>query len=375
MKNAVSKLLCLVILLWAPFALAQDVQQLYDAAKGALLNGDYITALTKISDAKAQIVMDPKLDPNGVFENKLLPKIENAANAMANIASALEELYNATQTELVFPELAPSVAAVNQYTQQAKNTSEQLLAKRDSILASYELDPEFREALRNNPVFRQIEQLASAGIVERLSQKFTGFVLVLTDSINAINSRYQTITANLEKLKKAATASRAERKKLEEQLTALSQERTSYMNAISEILMGETAAKNDQIQMILMDKNLDNVFSGAITSEIQRVEAIGEVDSVGYKELLNNYDRMKKYNEIFARNNVTGDQTALLARYEAAIKNVKIIQPARRNYLLYLAVAVAGLILIFVIYKIVVSLKKKRPKDMPPDQADAPAER
>ncbi len=367
MKNAVSKLLVLGALLWAQLVLAQDVQELYDAAKQALLNGDYITALTKISDAKAQIMMDPKLDPNGVFKNKLLPKIENAANAMASIASALEQLYNTTETELVFPDVSPSTEVVNQFTQQAKTASEQLLAKRDSILASYELDPEFREALRNNSAFMQIEQFASAGIVEKLSQKFTGFVLALTDSINAINSRYQTIAANLEKMKKAATANRAERKKMEEQLAALSQERTNYMNAISEILIGETAAKNDQIQMILMDKNLDNVFNGAITSEIQRVETIGEVDSVGYRDLLNNYERMKKYNEIFAKNNVTGNQSALLARYEAAIKNVTVVQPSGRNYLLYLAIAVAGLILIFVIYKIVVSTKKTKTIDTLPD--------
>ena len=368
MKNVASKLLILVALLWTQLVLAQDVQELYDAAKQSLLNGDYVTALTKISDAKAQIVMDPRLDPNGVFKNKLLPKIENAANAMANISSALEQLYDTTATELVFPDVSPSTEIVNQFTQEAKTASEQLLAKRDSILASYELDPEFREALRSTPAFRQIEQFVSAGIVEKLSQKFSGFVLVLTDSINAINSRYQTVAANLEKIKKSATASKAERKKLEEQLATLSQERTNYMNAISEILMGETAAKNDQIQMILMDKNLDNVFSSAINSEIQRVQTIGEVDSVEYRELLDNYDRMKKYNEIFAKNNVAGDQSALLARYESVIKNVKVIQPARHNYLLYFAIAVAGLILIFVIYKIVASLKKKQPMENPSDQ-------
>jgi len=373
MKNAVNKLLVLAALLWSQFVLAQDVQELYDAAKQALLNSDYITALTKISDAKAQIVMDPNLDPNGVFKNKLLPKIENVANAMTSIASALEQLYNTTETELVFPDVSPSTEVVNQYSQQAKTASEQLLPKRDSILSSYELDPEFREALRNNPAFKQIEQFASAGIVEKLSQKFTGFVLLLTDSINAINSRYQTVAANLEKMKKAATANKAERKKLEGQLAALSQERLNYMNAISEILMGEAIAKNDQIQMILMDKNLDNVFSNAITSEIQRVEAIGEVDSVGYKELLNNYDRMKKYNDIFARNNVTGDQSVLLARYEAVIKNVKVIQPAGRNYLLYVGIAVAGIILIFAIYRIVVSFKKRKRIDMSSDQSGATA--
>ncbi|HEX9971003.1 MAG TPA: hypothetical protein VGD14_02930, partial [bacterium] len=289
-----------------------------------------------------------------------------------NIASALEALYNAAQTESVFPDLSPSLEAVNQYSRHAKNTSEQLIAQRDSILSSVELDPEFRDALRNTPAFRQIEQFASAGIVEMLSEKFTDIVLVLTDSINSINFRYETVVANLEKMKKSATASKAERKKLEEQLATLSQERTNYMTAISEILIGEATAKNDQVQMILMDKDLDNVFGSAITSETKRVEAIGEVDSVGYKELLKNYERMKKYNEIFAKNNVTGDQSALLARYEAAIKNVKIIQPAERNYLLYFGIAIAGLILIFVIYKIVASAKKPKAKETPPEQTGAP---
>lgn len=368
MKNAGSKLLILIVILWAQSILAQDVQEIYDSAKGALLKGDYITALTKISDAKAQIVMDPNLDPNGVFKSRLLPKIENAANAMAKIAGALEQLYSATQTEIIFPDASPSAESVNQYTRQAKTTSEQLLAKRDSILSSIELDPEFREALRNSPAFRQIEQLASVGIVEKLSAKFTEIVFVLTDSIDAINSRYESVAANLEKMKKTATANKKERKKLEDQLAALSQERDNYMNAISEILVGEASAKNDQVQMILMDNDLDNVFGSAITSEIQRVETISEVDSAGYRELLNNYERMKKYNEIFAKNNVTGDQSDLLARYEAAIKNVKVIQPAQPNYLLYFGIAVVGLILIFVIYKIVASMKKTKVKDKPMDQ-------
>lgn len=371
MKNAVSKWLVLIALLWAPLVQAQDAQELYDAAKQSLLKGDYITALTKISNAKAQIDMDPNLDPNGVFKNKLLPKIEQTANSMASILKALEELYGSAQTELIFPDLAPSVEAVNQYTQQAKSASEHLIARRDSILSSYELEPEFNNALRNTPAFKQIEQFASAGMVEKLSEKFGVIAQVLTDSIQSINARYEVVAANLEKMKKSAAANKAEVKKLTEQLTALSQERTNYMNAISEILMGDTLAKNDQMQMVLLDQNLNDVFGNAIQSEIKRVEAMAEVDSVGYKELLKNYERMKQYNQIFAKNSVTGDQFDLLARYEAAIKNVKVVQPGGRNYLLYLAIAIAGVILIFAIYKIFVSFKNRKRNDRTSDQAGA----
>ena len=368
MKNAASKLFLLAALIWTQSVVAQDIQEIYDAAKGSLRKGDFIAALTKISDAKARIAADPKLDPNGVFNNRLLPRLEHAAIVTANFATAMEQLYQATQTELAFDDVPLTADAVNQYAQQTRQVSEQLLAKRDSILSSIPLDPEFRDALRNTPAFRQIEQLAVAGIIEKLATKFSGFVSLLTDSINAVNSRYQSLAANLEKMKKEARASKAERKKLEDQLAALSQERSNYMNAISEILMREATATDDQVQMVLMDKNLDNVFAGAITSEIERVEAIGETDSAGYRALLNNYEQMKKYNEIFAKNNVTGDQSALLARYEAAIKNIKLTQPAKRNYLLYLGIAVAVLILIFAAYKIVVSLRKTKAIKMPPDQ-------
>jgi len=373
MKNAIIRWLVLVALLWAPLALAQDVQELYDAARQSLLNGNYQSALNHIAEAKEQIALDSNLDPNGVFKNKLLPKIENTANAMVSIADALEALFSSTQSELVFPDLAPSVEAVSQYTLQAKNASEQLLAKRDSILSSYELEPEFNNALRNITAFKQIEQLASVGIVEQLSEKFNVIARMLTDSIQAINYRYETMAANLEKMKKTAAVNRAERKKLEEQLTSLSQERTNYMNAISEILAGETMTDNERTRMILLDQNLDTAFGNAIETEIKRVEALGEVDSVSYKELLKNYERVKKYNEIFAKNNVTGDQSDRLARYEAAIKNVKVIQPEKPNYLLFVGIAVAALILIFIIYRIVVSSQKRKRRDQSPDETSAPA--
>lgn len=368
MKNAISRWLLGVVIIWSSAALAQDVQQIYESAKAALLNGDYQTALVKISDARAQIAMDPQLDPNGAFQNRLLPKLENAANSMASIVTALEELYSSTEIELVFPDLKPSVEAVNQYTQQARSASEQLVARRDSILASVELAPEYRDALRNTFAFKQIERLALVEIVQRLSEKFTDIALVLTDSIAAINAQYQTVAANLEKLKRASAASSAERKKLEEKLAALSQERANYMNAISEILIGDSSPEKEQMRMVLLDQNLNDVFGTAISTEIKRVSALGTIDSSAYKDIAKNFERMKKYNEIFLKNNVAGDQSALLAQYEAAIKNLKVVQPTGGVSSRYFILAAIGIILIFIIYKIVTSPKPKRPEVAGPDQ-------
>ena len=371
MKNAASRSLLLVALLWAQIVFAQDIQELYDNAKQALLNGDYQTALNQISAAKSQISQDPNLDPNGAFMNRLLPKIEDAANAVGSITKALEDLYSSTQSELVFPDLAPSTEAVNQYTQQAKKASEQLFTKRDSLLSSYKLDPEFRDALRNTTSFKQIEQLASVGIVEKLSEKFATLASALTDSIKSINSRINTVTASIAKMKKAAAASTTERQKLEKQLAVMSEERMNYMNAISEMLVGETPINETQpMRKTLMDRNLDSNFSNMITTEINRVQAIVEIDSAGYKELVKNYERIKMYNQIFTKNKVTSDQSVLLAQYEAAIQKVKVTQPRQYKLVLYLAIIAVVAILLLVVYKTAVSTKKAKSTDKPPANSD-----
>ncbi len=358
MRNVASRLIFLIAFYWGTMVFAQDIQELYESAKDALLKGNYMLALTRISDAQAQIEMDPNLDPNQMYRNRLLPQLQKDANTMAAIIRSLEGLYDRAQVELIFPDLPPSIEAIDQYTQIARTMSEKIIAHRDSIVSAYDLAPEFINALRSLPAFKQIEQFSSIGIMNRLSNKFSIMAGVLTDSIQSINARYSALAENLEKLKKSAAASRAERKKLEQQLAALSKERDNYMHAISEILLGQPAAANESQRMILLDQNLDAAFSTAIETEIKRVEAMAEVDSLGHQELLKNLERMKQYNQIFTNNNVATDQSPLLARYEAAIQRVKVAQPEKANYLFYIGIAIAVIILAFIIYRLVGSLRK-----------------
>jgi len=352
MKRAASKLCVLAALFAAHWVVAQDIQSLYEEAKESLLSGDYQAALDKVSAAKAEIASDPNLDPNGTYMNRLLPKIESAGNSMAEIAKALEELYSSTQTELVFPELAPTREAVDQYILHAKNASERLLAKRDSIFSRFALAPEYREALRNTFQQRQIEQLATTGIMDKLSEKLAGIVGVLSDSIRAINDRSKWLESRLAQMKKSAASSSADRAKLEQRLAELSQERMSYVNTISEMLAGETTAENQQMRSVLMDQNIGDVFGNVIMSEVKRVQEISVIDSAGYRELMKGYDRLEKYNRIFAKNNVAGDQSALLAQYLAAIKNIKVVEPGRPKPILYLAIGIVAIGLLLVILRL-----------------------
>jgi hypothetical protein len=368
MKSAMSRLMVLAVLLAASVISAQDIQELYEEAKQALLDGNCQTALDKIAQARTQIAGDANLDPNGVFKNRLLPKIENTANTMAVMIKALEELNSATQAALVFSDLSPSREAVDQFTLQAKNAGEQLLNQRDRILSGGELDPEFRDALLKTPQYKQIEQLASVGIIEKLSEKLSAVVGTLTDSIKSINQRYNATASSLEKMKKSATAGKAEQDKMEKQLAMLSQERLNYMMTISEMLVGEATEENQQLKMVLTDENIDNVFSNVIVAEIERIRSLTEVDSAGYKELMANYERIKKYNQIFVKNTVTKDQSALLANYEAAIKNVRVVEPGKHKLLIYLAIAVGVVILLFIVLRVrvIFTSKKEKPKSAQP---------
>lgn len=360
MKNISNKIWLALALVAAPFVSAQDIQEMVDQARQALLAADYRTAMNLAADAETMIQNDPKLDPNLVFTNRLLPKIEKSAASMAAVIKLLEELDRSDGAKLEFPDMPPTKDAVIRYSQLAREAAEKLMNQRESImLADIELEPEYREALRLTPQFKRIDELVTTEIIEKLTEKFQVMVGVLTDSIKSITAQVQKTEKSLANMKQSADASKAQQEKLEQQLAELSQERLKYMTTISEMLMGETTAENEQVRMVLLEENLDSVFSNVIQSEIDRIKQISEIDSTGYKELVSNYERIKKYNQIFAKNLVTHDQWALMANYESALRNVRVAEPPRPKYLLYFILIVAVLAAAWFLYKIITSGKPK----------------
>jgi hypothetical protein len=167
-------------------------------------------------------------------------------------------------------------------------------------------------------------------------------------------------------MKKSATASRAERDKLQAQLTQLSQERMNYMNTISEMLIGEPTPENEQMRSALINNNLENVFSSVIQNETKRVQDTEQVDSTGYKELVKQYDRLRNYNQIFVKNNIAQDQAGLLMQYEAAINKVKVFQPAKFNFWLWIILPLALIMLAIIVYRIIKITPKESNTPPPP---------
>jgi hypothetical protein len=370
--NSVIRFLIIFLFLSAVSLFAQDVQEIYNEAKSALTAGDYETALLKISIAQVMIEKDPNLDPNGNFTNRLLPTVEKDAKNMESVVKALEELNSQTRESLVMPDTASSGQSVEEYTLLAKNARKSLLAKRDSILALYDLDPQYSAVLSTLPAYQKIETAASEGVVDQLSQKFSTLSAGLTDSLNNLNARFELVVSNLEKMKKSATANRAEREKLEKVLARISEERMNYLNSLSEMLMGEASAENPELQGEFIEKNVDNIFSGVIQSEIKRIQSITEADSATYKDLMKNYERIKNFNKIFLKNNITSDQSALLAEYEQAIKSLKVEQPAGfdMTQIIVIVLAVVIVILIFV----VVNRSRTKPGTNSPGNSAPPVE-
>lgn len=358
--KSVNKWLLALLLLWAPLVCSQDIETYYEQAKDALKAADHQTALERVAAAKEAISQDPRLDPNGVFIKKLLPVVEENGQNMAAIMLALEELYQSAQEGLAFADLSPTVESVEKYFQQAKEASEDLTRKRDEVLASRELAPEYRNAVYNAPVLAQIEALASTGIMQKLTEKFTGMVGILTDSLGAVDNRYKMAEVRLQKMMKSAAANKSEIDKVKKEIARLSEERLTYINTISEMLAGEASAEMEPIRVALTDNQVDDVFRGVIQSEMNRVQAATNVDSTAFKEMLKNYERIKNYNSIFAKNKIAPDQSAMLASYEAALKAVKIEQPKKINWtMIYVLGAIVILILFLVLYKFGAGKKTK----------------
>jgi phage shock protein A len=363
MKRVNSIIIMLIILFLLNQLYAQDIEKIYGQAKTALQAGDYNKALLRINEARTQIMVDPRLDPNDVYFNKLLPKLETVAQNMELVDQALEKLYTMIKDTLVFTDVLPSPEAVNYYLLQAKEISEKLLAKRDSVLTSNDFEPEYREALRYTFGYLKIDQFINEKIMEKLTVKFVQIAYVLTDSIRLVDDRYKNTLEELSKLKKVAGASKSKIQQLEKELAQLSEERLNYLSTISEMLMGESGPEKEKIQNSLVDKNVDVVFSNLIQAEIARIKGISEIDSTGYNQLYENYQRIKSYNSIFSRNKVIQDQSELLAQYEAAIKNVQVTGVGGKyNLGLYIALPVILLIFFIIIYKMSSSKRKKSPQ-------------
>jgi predicted transcriptional regulator len=361
MKNA-NRWILLLLVLAAPLLYAQDVQELYEQAKEALKSADYQTCLDKVAAAKAEISQDAKLDPNGVFMKRLLPEVETNGQNMASIMLALEELFENSQSGVTFADLGLTQEAVNSYFEQARDASDELQRKRDEILASRDLAPEYKTALLRAPILARIEKLASTGIMEKLTARFSQMVGVLTDSLAAVDNRYRMAEARLAKVQKSAAASRQEIEKIKGEMAKLNAERLSYINTISEMLAGEASAEMEPIRVALSENQVDDVFRGVIESEIRRVKGITLIDSVGYKELLKDYDRIRNYNRIFAKNSIAPDQAALLASYEAAIKAVPVEEPKRTNWtMIYIIAGVFLVLLLITLYKLSSGSKKEKP--------------
>jgi archaellum component FlaC len=371
MKNAI-KILCIGLIFFNLSLFAQDLQEVYAEAKSSLLEGNVEKALLQISVAHAMIDEDPNIDPNGNFKNKLLPKLEDTANNMNAAIKALEELNFNSQQQMSVDSLDSSVEGVNMYTQLAKSVSNSAIEKRDSILALYDLDAQYAEALRKSPAYQQMDQFVSQGIMDTLSQKFIVIASDFTNHLNRLNENFKKVSDELNKMKKSASANRSEINKLEKELEEVSQERLNYMNAISEMLKGEGVSENAELNAQFLENNVEGIFTEMVQTEIERIKGLTEVDSATYKDLMKNYNLIKEYNSIFIKHNISTDQSELLAQYERAIKNLKVIQEEKFNP--YLIGGIIGGIVIIFLLVYLLSRSKGTTKPEKPVSSPPPAE-
>ncbi len=368
MKNAI-KMLFIGLIFFSLSLFAQDLQEVYTDAKSALLEGNVEKALLQISVAYAMIDEDPNVDPNGNFKNKLLPKLEETANKMNAATKTLEELNLNSQQQMSMDSLTSSLESVNTYTQLAKNVSNSAIEKRDSIFALYDLDAQYAEALRKSTAYQQMDQFVSQGIMDTLSRKFTVIASDFTENLNQLNANFKKVSDELNKMKKSTSASRAEIKKLEKELEKVSQERMNYMNAISEMLKGESASENAELNAQFLDNNVEGIFTEMLQTEIERIKGLAEVDSATYKDLMKNYDLIKEYNTIFIKHNISADQSDLLAQYERAIKNLNVVEEETYNPYLIGGI-IGGIVIIFLLVYLLnrskETAKTEKPVSSPP---------
>lgn len=344
--RTVNRVWFIIIFGCVQYIIAQDIQSIYEECKNALLKGEYAYALDRIADAHKLIESDPNLDPNQVFSNRLLPALEVNAINMGEIFKSLNKLYNDYSSKSVLSELPPGMEAVQKYNQEAQKFATELLNKREIIFNSFELDAIYRDVVRNAETAKKIEQMASVMVVQMLSQKYQGVVTDLVDSLKFINEQFNLAQAKLEKLSTTSTTNRGEIRKMQSELSHLSQERLNYVNALTQMLMSESNTDIIPLRQALIENQVESVFTNMIKTETKRLVTISFIDSTGYKELMKEFERMQSYNQIFMQNKIAEDKSPLLLQYQKTLRAIKIHEPSKINWqLIYVLLVAVGVII------------------------------
>jgi hypothetical protein len=348
----VNRVLSIFIIWCVQNAGAQDIQSTYEECKNALLKGEYTYAMDRIADAQKLIESDPNLDPNQVFANKLLPALEVNAINMGEIFKSLNKLYNDYSSKAIFSDLPASMESVQKYNQEAQKFTTELLKKREIIFNSFELEAIYRDVVRKSETSRKIEELASVLVVQLLSQKYNGVVTNVVDSLKIIDKQYGIAQAKLETLSKASAASKADIRKIQSELSRLSQERLNYVNALTQMLVSESSTDITPLRQALIENQVESVFTNMIKTETKRLVTITAVDSTGYRELVKEFERMQSYNQIFMQNRITEDKSPLLLQYQKALRAIQIKEPSKVNWqLLFVLLVAAGVAMGLYLFK------------------------
>jgi len=136
------------------------------------------------------------------------------------------------------------------------------------------------------------------------------------------------------------------------------------MNAISEMLVGEASIENPQLSTQYLGDNVESIFTEMVRSEIERIQSLTEIDSAMYKDLMKNYELIRQYNRIFLKNNISSDQSQLLAEYEAALGNIKVVKGT--TYDPILIGGIVALLLIIIMIYLMRRPKRETGKKTPP---------
>ncbi len=347
MTSGIGKALLLLFLLTAVLA-AQDVQELYDEAREALLAADPAAAERKVDLAMKLLEEDPRLDPNGLFRKKLLPKIKSDAAAMAAALQVFDELTREEQASLAFPDLPPTAAAVGKYAETAKEASERALRRRDQLVEAANLSPEYREALRRSAACRRLEAWAGEGVIDALAEKIGALADALIDSLRAADRRYAELQKQLARLKSSTASSRGEIEKLRKQVDELSAERLKYIDTLAQMLQADLPADVKPVKIAMAERNVGSVFRGVVQSEIKRVRETKEIDAASYRQMQEGYERLVRYHKVFVENGLSADQTALLKEYKSALDRMHVVKHRKWDSKMYLTVMISVALVVIV---------------------------
>jgi hypothetical protein len=293
-----------------------DPYVLLEKIDAQLESGHIKPAGESLNQLKRLIADSPGWDPDGTFNNRLVPDLEQKIRHLQLAIDQLDELYREDWANTEIPDSLLASGDVRKYLDWSTDTVYRLREVRDTIVN--QLDTTEKALLYEASSYDRIQTVLETGIVQR-SHEFTREVV---KRIGEEDQHMRALRALLDNLKRDTVDLVAQREQLTQKLDMSREMIEQYLDALSTMVTEGVGAPADG--QIPDSQQVDEVFFTLLN---RRIEAMKSATNQTSKEKVARKDaveRYRHYNGVLVRAGVIIDHEASIGILDQLVADLPV---------------------------------------------------